>query len=128
MASITRNTPKYDADDRFHQIFVVDDGKCCDEFSIKHSILSFLYNTFPEISSISIDDQQKKIRVTIRSSTKDLKIVSESTEVTVLSALDDYVLRTQQRKDVFVNDLFFIFQSVNDVDSGYELCGNNMDD
>ncbi|AYV76376.1 MAG: hypothetical protein Terrestrivirus6_2 [Terrestrivirus sp.] len=121
MATTTRNTPKYDANDRFHQIFVVDDGKYCDEFSIKHSILSFLYKTFPEISSISIDDQQKKIRITIKSA-------EDSTEVTVLSALDDYVLRTQQRKDVFVSDLFFIFQSTNDVDSSYELCGNNMDD
>lgn len=109
---ITRNTPKYDADDRFHQIFVVDDGKYCDEFSIKHSLLSFLYKTFPEISSISIDDQQKKIRITIKSA-DDSKAVSDLTEVTVLNALDDYVLRTQQRKDVFVDDLFFIFQSTN---------------
>jgi hypothetical protein len=127
MTTTVKNTLKYDADDRFHQLFILDDGKHSNEFAIKHSIFSFLCKTFPEISTISVDDQQKKIRITIKL-TDNSQTRSDSIETTVISALDDYVLRTQQRKDVFVNDLFFIFQSTNDVDSSYELCGNNMDD
>lgn len=120
---------KYDDDDRFHQIFVVDDGKLANEFTIKHGVLSFLYKTFSQISSISIDVQQKKIRITIIKPDQIFpEMMSDSIESTILNALDGYVLRTQGRKDVFVKDLFFIYQSVDDFDATYELCENKMDD